>query len=84
MSDFQVGGQAVIEGVMIRSETHVATAVRRADKTILVKCKPYVPLSKRVKAVFMAGSAWIRCSLRNDGHRYLLAQFLRRNRRTGY
>jgi uncharacterized protein YqhQ len=49
MSDFQVGGQAVIEGVMIRSETHVATAVRRADKTILVKTKPYVPLSKRVK-----------------------------------
>lgn len=49
MSDFQVGGQAVIEGVMIRSETHIATAVRRADKTILVKSKPYTPLSKRVK-----------------------------------
>jgi uncharacterized protein YqhQ len=49
MSDFQVGGQAVIEGVMIRSETHIATAVRRADKTILVKTKPYTPLSKRVK-----------------------------------
>lgn len=49
MSDFQVGGQAVIEGVMIRSETHVATALRRADKTILVKKRAYVPLSKRVK-----------------------------------
>jgi uncharacterized protein YqhQ len=49
MSDFQVGGQAVIEGVMIRSETHVATAVRRADKTILVKSKPYTPLAKRIK-----------------------------------
>ncbi|MCX6831256.1 MAG: DUF1385 domain-containing protein [candidate division Zixibacteria bacterium] len=49
MSDFQVGGQAVIEGVMIRSETHIATAVRRADNTILVKKKPYIPLSKRMK-----------------------------------
>jgi uncharacterized protein YqhQ len=49
MADFQVGGQAVIEGVMIRSATHVATAVRRADHSILVKTKPYLPLSKRVK-----------------------------------
>lgn len=49
MSDFQVGGQAVIEGVMIRSETHIATAVRRADNSILVKTRPYLSLAKRVK-----------------------------------
>ncbi len=49
MADFQVGGQAVIEGVMIRSATHISTAVRRADKSILVKTKPYLPLSKRIK-----------------------------------
>lgn len=49
MSEFQVGGQAVIEGVMIRSETHIATAVRRADQSILVKTFPHTPLSKRVK-----------------------------------
>ncbi len=51
MSDFQVGGQAVIEGVMIRSETHVSTAVRRADKSILVKTRPYTPLSKRIRVL---------------------------------
>ncbi len=49
MAEFQVGGQAVIEGVMIRSETHIATAVRRADQSILVKTYPYRPLSKRIK-----------------------------------
>lgn len=49
MSDFQVGGQAVIEGVMIRSETHVATAVRKPDQTILVRTKPYKPLIKRYR-----------------------------------
>jgi uncharacterized protein YqhQ len=47
MSDFQVGGQAVIEGVMIRSATHVATAVRKLDKSIVVKKRPYIPLSRR-------------------------------------
>jgi uncharacterized protein YqhQ len=49
MSDFQVGGQAVIEGVMIRSETHVATAVRKEDKSILVKTRPFRPLIKRYR-----------------------------------
>lgn len=49
MSDFQVGGQAVIEGVMIRSETHVATAVRKLDDSILVRTKPYAPLIKRYR-----------------------------------
>jgi uncharacterized protein YqhQ len=49
MSDFQVGGQAVIEGVMIRSETHVATAVRKLDNSIVVKKRPYKPLSRRYK-----------------------------------
>jgi uncharacterized protein YqhQ len=49
MSDFQVGGQAVIEGVMIRSATHIATAVRKLDNSIVVKTKPYRPLSRRHK-----------------------------------
>ncbi len=34
---------------MIRSETHIATAVRKLDKTILVKTRPYVALTKRHK-----------------------------------
>lgn len=49
MADFQVGGQAVIEGVMIRSATHISTAVRRADNSILVKTTAHTPLSKRYK-----------------------------------
>jgi len=35
--DVQIGGQAVIEGVMMRGETSVATAVRKPDNQISVK-----------------------------------------------
>ncbi len=51
MADFQVGGQAVIEGVMIRSESRVATAVRRADKSIVVRTSDYKPLARRHKVI---------------------------------
>ncbi|MFH0778452.1 MAG: DUF1385 domain-containing protein [Candidatus Eisenbacteria bacterium] len=44
-----VGGQAVIEGVMMRSPTHVATAVRRLDGEISVRKTPFVSVSKRNK-----------------------------------
>jgi uncharacterized protein YqhQ len=44
-----VGGQAVIEGVMMRSPHRIATAVRKPDKRILTKNDPYVALSKRHK-----------------------------------
>lgn len=47
MSDFNVGGQAVIEGVMMRSKDKVATAVRVPSGEILVKTEPYQPLSQR-------------------------------------
>jgi uncharacterized protein YqhQ len=42
-----LGGQAVIEGVMMRFEGSVATAVRRADGTIAVKKEKYTPLAER-------------------------------------
>lgn len=42
-----VGGQAVIEGVMMRSPTRLATAVRSADGEIIVKAEPFVSLTKR-------------------------------------
>lgn len=42
-----VGGQAVIEGVMMRSPTRIATAVRNPRKEIVVKAEDYVSLSKR-------------------------------------
>jgi uncharacterized protein YqhQ len=45
--DQAVGGQAVIEGVMIRSPRRIATAVRKPDREILSKKEPYIALSKR-------------------------------------
>jgi uncharacterized protein YqhQ len=45
-----VGGQAVIEGVMMRSPGGVATAVRRPDGTIAVRYQDHVPVTKRFAA----------------------------------
>lgn len=45
----QVGGQAVIEGVMMRSPERVAVAVRRPDGKIVLKNDPYTSLTKRHK-----------------------------------
>ena len=44
-----VGGQAVIEGVMMRSPGSVATAVRRPDKTIAVQARPFISLTRKIK-----------------------------------
>jgi len=43
----QVGGQAVIEGVMMRAPGMIATAVRRADGTIAVRREPHASLAQR-------------------------------------
>jgi uncharacterized protein YqhQ len=43
----QVGGQAVIEGVMMRAPGRIATAVRRANGQILVKKREYRSLAER-------------------------------------
>ncbi len=45
----QVGGQAVIEGVMMRAPGRIATAVRRANGEIVVKKRDYVSLAERNK-----------------------------------
>ncbi len=47
--DFAVGGQAVIEGVMMRSPHFYVVAVRRMNKKIVVKTEKYISLSKRCK-----------------------------------
>ena len=47
--DMNVGGQAVIEGVMMRSPTAIATAVRLPDGTIEIQRKPYTALIKRFR-----------------------------------
>ena len=45
----QVGGQAVIEGVMMRAPGRIATAVRRANGEIVVQKKEYRSLAERHK-----------------------------------
>ena len=47
--DMNVGGQAVIEGVMMRSPKAIATAVRLPDGTIELKKKPFVSFVTRYK-----------------------------------
>jgi len=47
--DFAVGGQAVIEGVMMRSPNFVTVAVRKAGGTIILKDQTYRSLSMRLK-----------------------------------
>ena len=44
-----IGGQAVIEGVMMRSPRTVATAVRLGDGRIQVKADSFVSISRRVR-----------------------------------
>lgn len=43
----KIGGQAVIEGVMLKSESRMAVAVRKLDGDITVKFKELTPLAKR-------------------------------------
>lgn len=45
-SGYDYGGQAVIEGVMIRGPQGVAIAVRRADGNISVRRQPHRPLTR--------------------------------------
>jgi uncharacterized protein YqhQ len=42
-----VGGQAVIEGVMMRSPESVAVAVRKPDGGIRVRCRPHASWTRR-------------------------------------
>ena len=44
---FQLGGQALIEGVMMRGPTHVGAAVRRANGEIQSRVEPFASILKR-------------------------------------
>ncbi len=46
-----IGGQAVVEGVMMRSPDKFAVAVRRPDGGISVMCRPFVSLTRRVRVL---------------------------------
>jgi uncharacterized protein YqhQ len=47
--DLNVGGQAVIEGVMMRSPHTISTAVRKPDGQIVVKSEKFVSLTQKHK-----------------------------------
>jgi release factor-specific protein-(glutamine-N5) methyltransferase len=47
MKKCDVGGQAVIEGVMMRGTKGLATAVRKEDGEISIKCENVMPITKR-------------------------------------
>ena len=49
MKKCDVGGQAVIEGVMMRGSKGLATAVRKENGEIETKCENIVPITKRYK-----------------------------------
>lgn len=43
-----IGGQAVIEGVMMRSPHYIAIAVRKPDQKIIVRNQPYQGVAERI------------------------------------
>ncbi len=47
--NLQVGGQAVIEGVMMRSSRYVAVAVRKSNGEIVLKKDPFISLTKKYR-----------------------------------
>jgi uncharacterized protein YqhQ len=62
MEKTPVGGQAVIEGVMMRGPAGLATAVRKPDGEIVVNKKPLTAISSRfpvLKKPFLRGSVML-------------------------
>ncbi len=49
MKKVRIGGQAVIEGIMMRNYDHYAVAIRKPDKTVEVKVEECLPIGERVK-----------------------------------
>ena len=43
------GGQAVVEGVMMKGKGNITVAVRKPDKSIKVKLEKYVPTAEKIK-----------------------------------
>ncbi|MCG2759945.1 MAG: DUF1385 domain-containing protein, partial [Candidatus Delongbacteria bacterium] len=44
-----IGGQAVIEGVMMRSPQFISTVIRRSDGSLESRSQEFIPLTKRIK-----------------------------------
>jgi len=49
LADIHVGGQAVIEGVMMRSPHRICTAVRKPDGEIVAKSQRFISFTQRYK-----------------------------------
>lgn len=49
MKKYNIGGQAVIEGVMMKNGDDYAIAIRKPDQEILIEKRKYVSFSKRIK-----------------------------------
>jgi uncharacterized protein YqhQ len=49
MKPVDIGGQAVIEGVMMKNKTTYAVAIRKPDKEIVIDKKEYKSFSEKVK-----------------------------------
>lgn len=65
-----IGGQAVIEGIMMMKGEDYAVAVRRPDKEIEVKKDTYQSITKKAK-IFTASVCTRRVPVcRFDDHRY--------------
>ncbi len=51
MKRVSIGGQAVLEGVMMKGPKSYALAVRKPDKEIEVQVTPYVSMGERHKSL---------------------------------
>lgn len=49
VKEIAIGGQAVIEGVMMRGPEHIATCVRRKDGALELKKQKFDSITKRIK-----------------------------------
>ena len=66
-----IGGQAVLDGVMMKAPDAIAVAVRRENGDILVKREPYVSPFKKGSWLtwpFVRGSVNMVSSPRQSGH----------------
>ena len=62
MRKCDVGGQAVIEGVMMRGSKGIATAIRTSKGNIKVSVKKTVPLTKKyfIIAIYQRNNSLVR------------------------
>ena len=49
MGKINIGGQAVIEGIMMRSPKYISTVIRRASGELENRTDQFEPITKRVK-----------------------------------